>query len=237
MALIKKCKTCKGSVSTSAKVCPHCGQKLKGGIMGLIYRGLVPTVVFVLLVGSLLPEPEVDGQSVAAQPTTSNVANTGTQAPIIPTQQQDFIRAIEKARSLAKTADNDMQKGAALRNREDTLCNGLPASKAISDWRGKIYSISANGDGKGVLVVTIGEDAWASTWNNAFSDISYGTLIETGTRLFENVSSLSSGTDIVFSGRFLPSDEGCLSTQNITLNSKLTKPEFVFQFESVSAAD
>ncbi|MGB0967504.1 MAG: hypothetical protein ACPGUX_04920, partial [Halocynthiibacter sp.] len=147
----------------------------------------------------------------------------------------DILLAVDAARSAARLAANDMQKGAALAERSAAFCNALPGGKRISDWTGEIYSISANGDGKGVLVVTVGDDVWASTWNNALSDIGTNSLIEPGTDLFASVSAMSPGDAVRFSGEFFTDAETCMSMHNLFFDGKITDPEFVFRFSSVEA--
>jgi len=47
MAKLKNCKTCSKEISTSAKICPHCGEKLRMGFLGK----LLVTVCIVISMG------------------------------------------------------------------------------------------------------------------------------------------------------------------------------------------
>lgn len=47
MGKLKTCKTCGKEISTSAKVCPHCGEKLRMGLLGK----LLVTVCIVISMG------------------------------------------------------------------------------------------------------------------------------------------------------------------------------------------
>ncbi len=49
MSDLKKCKSCEKEVAKSAKVCPHCGEKLKMGMFLKLIIGIVVIVVVVLV--------------------------------------------------------------------------------------------------------------------------------------------------------------------------------------------
>ena len=49
MSDLKKCKSCEKEVAKSAKVCPHCGKKLKMGMFLKLIIGIVVIVVVVLV--------------------------------------------------------------------------------------------------------------------------------------------------------------------------------------------
>ncbi|KPU84204.1 hypothetical protein JI58_05205 [Marinosulfonomonas sp. PRT-SC04] len=240
MASLKPCKTCKNEVATSARICPHCGQKLKSGFFVKAIKG-VGTVFFLLvLVGLLMPEPDQTKTKVNIAMPDNGSLEEQQDVPAKnprPTEQKAFLLAIVNARTEASSALNDMQKGAALASRSKLICSILPSGKRVVDWYGTIYSINANSEGKGVLVVEIEDDSWVSTWNNALSDIGTNSLIEPNTNLFRDVSALSAGDTIVFSGEFFTDRVGCVSTHNLMLSSKINRPEFVFKFKSVRLAD
>ena len=48
MAKMKNCKSCGKEVASSAKVCPHCGQKLKMGMMAKL------GILVVILIGAAI---------------------------------------------------------------------------------------------------------------------------------------------------------------------------------------
>ena len=51
MAKIVNCKTCQKEVSSDAKVCPHCGQKLKMGLMKKLLLGVAGLIGLFIVVG------------------------------------------------------------------------------------------------------------------------------------------------------------------------------------------
>lgn len=154
----------------------------------------------------------------------------------IPDDQAKFVQAVQKGQNANKVATNDMQKGGARATREKELCS-LLLVPGIANWVGDVYSISSNSDGKGVLEVTIGPDVYVKTWNNAFSDVLHHTMIDPGTSLFDEASQLKEGQKISFSGSFVRDTRdsiGCFYESSLTLDGKLSEPEFIFRFSDVS---
>ena len=128
-------------------------------------------------------------------------------------------------------ASNDFQKGAVFQQRAAALRPLLNGGTAARNWIGKVYKLSSNGDGFGVLEVTLSDDAWLTTWNNSFSDSGDHTLIPPGSPVYQALGTLSEGDEVVFSGHFLETgDRDVLHTNGLTMNSKLTEPEFLFVF-------
>ena len=231
MASLKSCKTCKKEVSTSAKVCPHCGQKLKSGLFVRILKWTGGIFLALIILALIIPESDETKTpaKISTSATESNETKVAASIPEVdptpppnplPASQIAFLAAISKGIESGGIAKNDMQKGAALLLRDKAICASLPSGKRVKDWHGEVYSINANSDGKGVLVMEIHDDAWVSTWNNALSDIGYGTLIEPESAFFNNVSNLSSGDKVIFSGEFFTAHEGCAEMQNMMLSTE-----------------
>jgi|GEM_PF-3148116 len=253
MAKLTKCKVCGNDVSSAARKCPHCGQKLRSSGFVSFLKIVAGAFIGLVVVGVLLGPSEnsagldradaAKSASLAASTQPDGPAGDGTQdeqpasiesEPMpAPDLQKRFLVAVETARVEADEASNEMQEGAALAKRTASLCGMLPRGKQVSGWIGTIDSISANSDGKGVLTVTIGDDATASTWNNSFSDIGTNSLIEPGTRLFNSVSAMAEGDVVRFSGEFFTDPEHCVQTQNLAMRYKIRRPSFVFKFSEV----
>lgn len=148
-------------------------------------------------------------------------------------EQRRFVEIVIQAQQEFKRADNAMQKGGAKQRRESALCKLLP-EREVAAWTGKVTTIDANSDGKGVLGIEIAPNVLVKTWNNAFSDIMDKTLIDPSSEVFRAASALKKGQVVSFSGRFMPGTEGdCLREGSMTLSGKVTSPEFIFQFDAV----
>lgn len=164
----------------------------------------------------------ISGSSLAAEP---------------PEQQKKFLAIVAEAQQKAQTAANDMQKGGALAKREKQLCATLKKF-SVKGWVGKVYSVSANTDGKGTMEIEIGPDAYVTTWHTSLGDYQHHTMMEPDSEVFDQAAALSSGQEVVFSGRFFKDTEGkCLAEISITLDGKLTEPEFVFRFSEIAPAN
>jgi hypothetical protein len=120
--------------------------------------------------------------------------------------------------------------------REKTLLRlrQLGCDKRVGD----IYSLSSNSDGLGVLMVAVAPGVYINTWNNAVSDVVHNTLIQPSSPLFAKASQLKEGQKVRFSGTFfneVDGSVGCLAESSLTLDGKISEPEFIFRFADVSA--
>lgn len=143
-----------------------------------------------------------------------------------------FIDIVRKSMIDAGNAKNDMQVGGIKSVRDKGICNLLTV-KSISNWIGEVKQITANSDGKGVMVLSLPNNILIRTWNNSFSDMRDKTLIEPGTKLFSDASELSPGDVVYFSGSFFEDENNCISEGSLTLSGKIKEPEFIFKFSDV----
>ncbi len=184
------------------------------------------------------PAPETKTEQAAApEPAPSPEPPPTPAASAMPDDQRLVIAAVVAAQQAAEAASNDMQKGAALALRNKAICAALKGLK-VKNWTGTVYSVGANGDGKGVLEIEIGPDTYVKTWNNALSDSFDNTLIEPSSQVFAAASQLSKGQSVVFSGTFLKplsADSGeCVNESSMTLSGKIREPEFIFRFSAIA---
>ena len=94
-----------------------------------------------------------------------------------------------------------MKLGSALSRRNKGLCKIVENGK-VKHWSGKIATLDANGEGKGVVSIEIAEDVHVATWNNAFSDDEDHTLIEAG-QLFDKFLEHEEDDVVTFSGKLI----------------------------------
>jgi hypothetical protein len=170
-----------------------------------------------------------DPTSVPPAPDETEAAGSGYGSQ--PSDQTRFIAVVTTAQDDAADADNDMQLGAALSRRDKALCKIVGNGKT-KDWSGKISTLDANGEGKGVVSIEIAEDLHVATWNNALSDYEDDTLIEPGS-LFDKFLSHDVDDVVTFSGKLL-GDDSCVNDKRLTLSGKVNDPEFLFRFSGVS---
>jgi hypothetical protein len=167
-----------------------------------------------------------------AQPVPTDTSSSAASEPEIPTEEKEFIRAVQDARTAFHQAANELAQGGTRSERKSAICRSL-TGLSVSGWVGRIHKLGSNGDGKGVLEISLADDVRAETWNNDLSDISDNTLIDPTSSLFHTLSQMKEGDEVVFSGSFLPSDLDCVREPSVTLEGSMTDPEFVFRFARV----
>jgi hypothetical protein len=148
-----------------------------------------------------------------------------------------LIAAVEKARAAFAAGANDMAKGAARPARAKEICAILKNQRLVSDWVGKVETLSSNSDGLGVLSIQIAEGISIKTWNNAISDIQDKTLIDPESAVFKLAVTLKIGQRVTFGGQFFPSPTDCIREGSLTQEGSLTKPEFIFRFSDIAPSE
>ncbi len=153
---------------------------------------------------------------------------------IRPAEQRRFTETIAAHTELFNVAANDMAKGASRPTRAGALCAALPSAQ-ISNWIGRVETLSSNSDGFGVLGIEIAPDVVLKTWNNSFSDAGERTLLQPDGRVFLAASALSKGRLVRFSGTLFRSSADCFHDPSMTQYGSMTNPEFVFRFSDIEA--
>jgi hypothetical protein len=240
------CGKCGEELKEGTRFCPACGATVTSGSTAPVenkpavfssiseapapkkpqrfMRAVAITAVLVVVVLVIL---------YAVGSKTSQSSGSGS-APVLPASEASFIQAVDKARSDADSAENDMQKGGIKAVRDHTICSTL-TSFEVPDWVGTVKTVDSNSDGKGVLEIEIAPDILVKTWNNSLSDIGTNSLIQPGTPVFESASAMKPGQLVTFSGTFFRGMSGdCLNEGSLTLDGKLKSPEFIFRFATIA---
>jgi hypothetical protein len=174
------------------------------------------------------PIPAPASSPPTAPPEPATQATPETTSP-----ETKFISIIATYHSEYDNAGTDFQKGAVYRRRADALRSLLGNGLSVSGWTGTVYKLSSNGDGYGILEITLSADAWVETMNNSLSDSSVHTLITPDSPLYSVLGTLKEGDQVVFSGTFFSDENEFPQTTDLAMSSKMTEPEFVFKFSSV----
>ena len=151
-----------------------------------------------------------------------------------PPEQVAMVAAIDKAKSAYRNAANDLAKGGIRRDRARAICNSI-SGRRISGWTGEITQLTTNGEGKGVLAISIGDEVSVTTMNNMISDIGSNTLIDPDSPVFRKLEQLSEGQKVRFSGTFVrpPTSVDCLYELSLTMDGAMEDPEFLVRFSAV----
>ncbi len=198
-------------------------------------------LIVVLVIGAKLAPNETSGTTkpAAAQP----VSQISTQAPApapappiipLPAIETQFIQIVSTAQQGIIGADNNMKKGGIKSVRDKSICK-LLTHLNLKDWVGTVEEIDSNSDGKGVLSVSIAQDITIKTWNNDISDFEHHTLINPESALFKSASNLKVGQRVKFSGQVFRDSENCISEGSISLDGKISSPEYIMKFSAISA--
>lgn len=75
MAKLINCKTCRKEISSSVKVCPHCGQKLKSRLFLKIILGTILVLFILMIIGSFAEKSEHKEAQAAASSTQTSQEN------------------------------------------------------------------------------------------------------------------------------------------------------------------
>jgi hypothetical protein len=139
-------------------------------------------------------------------------------------------------------ATNDMAKGALRPGRARALCSRLPFIRVrgvVQDWIGTIETLSATGDGRGVLAVRIGPHATVQTTNNGFSESlsQLSTLLASRSPVTKAAMALEVGRKVQFSGVLFPSNTDCMLETSVTMDGSMRDPEYLFRFTDLKAAE
>jgi hypothetical protein len=150
----------------------------------------------------------------------------------IPSDQARFLNAVVSARTSYNGAANELAAGGIRSARQQAICNAVIDQQA-SDWIGMIEKLTSNGDGKGVVSLSMTPFIHISTWNNSLSDILDHTLIDPTSSMFKELAALKVGDSVKFSGQFSSSKTDCVGEKSLTLHGSMTDPEFTMRFTSI----
>jgi hypothetical protein len=157
---------------------------------------------------------------------------SGSGSSSIPSDQARFINAVVSARTSYNSAANELAAGGLRSGRQQAICNAVINQQA-SNWVGRIETLTSNGDGKGVVSLSMTQYIHVATWNNSLSDISDNTLIDPTSSMFKELAALKVGDLVKFSGQFSSSNTDCVGEQSVTLQGSMTNPEFTMRFTSI----
>ena len=171
-----------------------------------------------------------------AVPAPVTVRNVVSSKPQGEEQETQFLSIISEAKAAYDNAANGMLKGATRPVRGRKLCEVFPAHE-IKDWTGEIYKLSSNNDGHGVVTIKVARNVFVKTYNNDFSDRSYGTLIKLGSPIYQEVSQFNVGQRVRFSGTFFEDSIDCVKEISLSVDGAMTEPEFLIKFTAISSAN
>lgn len=175
------------------------------------------------------PATATSDQTPAIPPAPADLVSTGR-----PADEAAFLVAVQSAREAFQSAPNDLARGAAKAQRRAGVCAALRSGMDVRNWTGTVRELGANGDGKGILTIEIGDDVELRTWNNFFSDAADETLIDPNSTVFAAASHLSKGDPVRFSGNLFPDDVDCVKESSLGLAGSVEHPSYIMRFSAVA---
>jgi len=216
-------------------------------VTALIWRNWAEQVVAVVP-GEKPRQDNAEAKPAAARPNSGQKVAPTEVAPIEappPSQvavalgadsEAAITHIIDEFADRYRSAPNDMAKGLVRRDRALTLCKIVaPANGMVREWAGTVETLSATGDGRGVLAVRISQHVVLTTTNNSLSETisDFKSLIDPDSPLFQDAVKLALRQQVVFSGTLDRSLEDCMKEMSLTASGGMNDPEFRFRFASI----
>lgn len=179
--------------------------------------------------------PTLVARAQASPSVTPLPVATTTPSPVLPPDEAAFIDAIQSYVSRYSAASNELQKSAARADRARRLAR-LMTTMQVVRWVGTLREMKTISDGTATIAIHLPESAItvSTVWSNPFDPASK-TLIDPSLSLYKRLSSMSKGSEVTFSGNFLPDDQDYIKETSFTEAGSMTEPEFAIRFADVTA--
>jgi hypothetical protein len=170
---------------------------------------------------------------------------------MIPEKQQTIMNALAEFAAQYKASPNSVKKYLLRQKRQKFLSEHLK-DLVVSDWIGRIQTLHTTLNGKAYLLLELAilppENAEQNmpipefrvtmgTWNNAYTDLDYKTLILPGTPLHTWLANFNEGEWMIFSGKSFVGNEDYLKEASPSETDAMLSPQFILKFELLDKLD
>ncbi len=170
---------------------------------------------------------------------------------MMPEIQQQFMNGLAEYAAKYHASPNAVQKFLLRQKRQQFLAEQLK-DRVLTKWIGRIRTLHTTGNGKAYLEIELAmvppENATENkttpefrvtmgTWNNAYTDLDYDTLILPGTSLHSWMANFNEGQWVFFSGNSFAGDEDYLKEASPTETEAMLLPQFILKFELLDSVD
>ena len=170
---------------------------------------------------------------------------------MIPEIQQQFMNGLAEYAAKYQASPNAVQKFLLRQKRQQFLAEQLK-DRVLTKWIGRIRTLLTTSNGKAYLEIELAmvppENATENkpapefrvtmgTWNNAYTDLDYDTLILPGTSLHSWLANFNEGQWVFFSGHSFAGDEDYLKEASPTETEAMLSPQFILKFELLDSVD
>jgi len=150
----------------------------------------------------------------------------------MPQDQKRIIEIVERFHGAYTQGDSDIAKDATRLQRAKAICAAI-STPLVQNWKGTVFKVSSNREGKGVLKLTLSTHMRVTTWNDSIADVDH-TLIDPNSPLFDQTVLLRKNQEVLFSGSFIPHPTDCFRETSMTLSESMDEPEFLFRFSDIA---
>jgi len=170
---------------------------------------------------------------------------------MIPEKQQTIMNALAEFAAQYKASPNSVKKYLLRQKRQKFLSEHLK-DLVVSDWIGRIQTLHTTLNGKAYLLLELAilppENTEQNmpipefrvtmgTWNNAYTDLDYKTLILPGTHLHTWLANFNEGEWMIFSGKSFVGNEDYLKEASPSETDAMLSPQFILKFELLDKLD
>jgi len=170
---------------------------------------------------------------------------------MVPEKQQNFMKSLEKFAFQYKTSPNSVEKF-LLRQKRQKFLAGQIKDRVFTEWIGRIKNLRTTKNGKAYLVIELADipsieekkskiqpifSVTMGTWNNAYTDLDYNTLIFPGTTMHNWLANFRLCEWVVFSGNSFAADEDFIKEASPTQTESMLSPQFILKFEYLDKID
>jgi len=170
---------------------------------------------------------------------------------MVPENQQKFMKSLAKYALEYKKSPNSVEQFLLRQKRQEFLSEQIK-DRVFTEWIGRINTIRTTKNGKAYLVIELvdipsGEEnkskkfplfrVTMGTWNNAYTDLDYNTLILPGTAMHNWLSKFRLCEWVVFSGKSFAGKEDFLKEASPTQTEAMLSPQFILKFEFLDKID
>ena len=170
---------------------------------------------------------------------------------LVPKKQQKFMKSLEEFAFHYKTSSNSVEKFLLRKKRREFLA-GQVKDRVFMEWIGRVKTLRTTKNGKAYLVVELANitsgvekkskilpllRVTMGTWNNAYTDLDYNTLILPGTAMHNWLAKFRLCDWVVFSGKSFAGDEDFIKEASPTQTEAMISPQFILKFEYLDKID
>lgn len=145
----------------------------------------------------------------------------------------DFYLMLSRFRGEYELASNDLQRSSIRTSRQKEIEKQLKNRK-VDSWIGEVVSLRTDSSRDAIITIKVDQKIIGREVGRDFCFVIRNSInrIEHGSQLYDEMSRLSVGSRLTFSGRFVECDEDYIREGSLTEHGAMSEPEFEFVFES-----